>query len=152
MKDRLGGVITTSFTALLRLLQLVHYHLHEKSSSHKEAETGIFSLVEIYPDKPVAYFNRQVVTESTYTSSGNMQAFVKLPKGSPPFYVQYNSDLDRSCCFAHKAANLPFKEDIAHLINCKLSVDPKSNEAFIYAVQFIPKDTEIVWLLTFNLV
>jgi hypothetical protein len=71
MKDRLGGVVTTSSIALLRLKQLVHHHLYEKSTSNMEAGTGVSSLADIYPDKSVAYFKGQVVTESVYMTSRN---------------------------------------------------------------------------------
>ena len=71
---------------------------------------------------------------------------MRLPKGNPPFYVKHDNEIDRKSCFALNATYLPFSADTVHLVNCKLSVNPKTKEAFIYAVRFIPKDTEIAWL------
>ena len=147
MKTRLGDfTVATSQAALLRLKQLVHHHLYVTSSSHKEDGTGIFSKVDIYPDTPVAHFLGKVVVESAYTSSRSKSDYLQLPKGNPPFYVKYDDALDRENCFASKAAYLPFNVETVHLVNCKLYVNPKSKEAFIYAIRFVPKDTEIVWI------
>ena len=79
-------------------------------------------------------------------SSSSKSDYLQLPKGDPPFYIKYEDVLDRENCLANKAAYLPFNTATVNLVNCKLYVNPKSSEAFIYTVRFVPKDTEIVWI------
>ena len=142
LKNRLG-VWVRDTDAIVRLKRLVHQHLYTEKESPTTLRRGLYSKVDLFPGKPVAFFNGVLCIEKQFQNSKFQENFAKLPIGIPPFYIQYEDIESKNACFALKSVRAGSPDNVD--INCSLHVDPKLKEAFLYANRKIPTGRAVTW-------